>query len=258
MNKLSVVILTKNGMPTIAKTLKSISWADEILVVDSGSTDETLNECKKYNNCKIIKTYWRGFGKQHHFAVNSCKNDTIFLVDQDETVTNQLKKKLESLLIQNELTSAYRIKRNTFYIFAMIKHCWSSDYPVRLFNRKYFNFCNISVPHEYVEGKGKRIKINQLILHYSFNSFSSHIKKMDLYTSNGAKHLFTNGNKSSIIKAVAKGIFMFTKLYILRLGFLDGKLGFILAINSAYYSYLKYLKLWELIKKENNGIYNKT
>ena len=258
MNKFSVVILAKNGMPTISKTLKSVSWADEILVVDSGSADKTIFECKKYKNCIVIETHWRGFSKQHHFGVVAAKYDWILNIDQDEVATKQLKTKIQSLLSKKDLKGAFRIKRYTFYVLKLIKHSWHNDYPVRFFNRNFDNFVDESVPHEYVVGKTRRIKIEEPIIHYCYNSFSSHIEKIKFYAEDGAKYRFKKGKKSSLSKAVFRGVFMLFKMYLLRGGFRDGKTGLALAINSGFYSYLKYLNLWELTKKGKNGTLDKT
>jgi len=248
MHKLSVVILVKNGLPILEKCLKSVSWADEILVVDSGSTDGSLQECQKYNKSKVLQTSWLGFGKAHHFGVNNAKYDWILNVDQDEVVTPELAQKIKSLLMQKNLNGAFRIKRQTFYISKMIKHCWRRDYPTRFFNRKFDNFVDKIVPHEYIVGSSKKHKIQELFIHYSFDNFYTHIKKINLYTENGAKDLHKKGEKGGLLKALLHGKFMFFKMYILRGGFLDGKIGLILSINSAFHSYMKYIKLWQFNK----------
>ena len=258
MNKLSVVILTKNGMPTISKTLKSVSWADEILVVDSGSADKTIFECKKYKNCRVIETHWRGFSKQHYFGVVNAKYDWILNIDQDEIVSNELSIRIQSLLSQKRLKGAFRIKRYTFYVLKLIKHSWSHDYPVRFFNKSFDNFKDESIPHEYVVGKSIRIKIQEPIIHYCYNSFTEHIDKISFYAKDGALYRFKKGKTSSLSKSILRGLFMFFKMYFLRRGFLDGKTGLALAVNSGFYSYLKYLNLWELNKKGRDGTFHKT
>ncbi len=248
MNKLSVVILTRNGMPEIGEVLQSILWADEILVVDSGSTDGTLDECKKFENCRVIKTRWLGFGKAHRFGVDNAKYDNIFNVDQDEIVTPALAQKVQSLLTEGDLEQVYKIRRETFYVTKLIKHCWKGDYPTRLFNRKLANFVDEVVPHEYVETDLKVQKIKEHFIHKCYPDFKLHLDKINLYTENGARHLYAKGKKGGICKAVFHGAFKFIKMYLFKLGFLDGKIGLILSINSAFYAYMKYTKLWQLNK----------
>ena len=232
----------------MAQTLKSVEWADEILVVDSGSSDASIAECEKYENCKVVTTPWLGFGKTHHFGVESAKFDNIFNVDQDEVVTDALKEKILTLLAEGELDKVYRIKRETFYLTKIIKHCWSGDYPTRVFNRKYANFVDEAVPHEYVVSDLPAEKIQELLVHKCYPSLNLHLQKINFYTENGAKFLHKKGKKSGLLKAFFHGGFMFFKMFFLRLGFLDGKVGFVLSLNSAFYVYLKYIKLWQFGK----------
>lgn len=250
MNKLSVVILARNGMPVIQETLASVKWADEILVVDSGSIDETWVECDKYPNCNVLRIEWMGFGKTHHFAVNNAKNDWILNIDQDEIVTEKLKEKVLCLLSDNNLEGCFKIKRINYYINRKINYIWKSDYPERLFNRKFDNFVDEEVPHEFVEKTSKVKKIEEHIIHHTIPTFKFHIEKMNSYTDNGAKYLHKKGKNGSLILAMVHSCFKFIKLYFINLGFLDGRIGLILSLNGAYYVFLKYIKLWEI--SENN------
>ncbi len=247
-NKLSVVILTKNGMPVLAEALKSVEWADEILVIDSGSTDGSLEECKKYSNCRVIETKWLGFGKAHRFGVDNAKHDNILNLDQDEIISEKLKNKILSILAKGELDEVYRIRRETFYITKIVHYCWSGDYPTRFFNRKKANFVDAVVPHEYVETELKAKKIKEHIIHKCYPDFNLHLNKINLYSENGAIYLQNKGKKGGLIKALLHAKLKFIKMYFFKLGFLDGKIGLILAINSAFNVYIKYLKLWQFNK----------
>jgi (heptosyl)LPS beta-1,4-glucosyltransferase len=238
--KLTATIITHNEELNIERSLKSLSWVDEIVVVDSYSEDKTVVICKKYN-CKVIQTEWKGFGKTKKFAVDNASNDWILSIDADEEVTDSLRKNIEALLI-NPQNNSYSVKRKSFYLGKEVKHCgWDNDYPLRLFNRRFGNFNDKEV-HESVKIKGERSKIHEPLLHYTYPTISSHIEKMNRY-SNLA--LVNESKKTSILGSVALGINKFVKMYFLQRGFLDGKVGFVLSYNSAFGVYLKYIKRWQ-------------
>ncbi len=242
-NLLSVTIITLNEEKNIERCLKSVLWADEILIVDSGSTDKTLEICKKYN-CKIIQTEWLGFGPTKKLAVKFAAHDWILCIDADEQVTEELKQRIGQILA-NPQAVGYRIKRKSFYLGKMINHCgWDRDFPLELFNRQFGNF-NDKLVHEFVVLSGEVKKIKQPLLHYTYPSIASHIKKMDKYSQLGAESAAQKGKSATISGAIIRGIIKFIKMYFLQLGFLDGKIGFVLCYNSAFGTYLKYLKLWE-------------
>lgn len=245
MEKISAVIITKNEADNIGRCLDSLHWADEIVVVDSGSTDNTMEICRDYG-AKVIETEWRGFGKTKQLAVNSAKYDWVFSIDADEEVTPKLADRLKSIRKAGPHASGYRIKRNSFYLGKMIRYSgWNRDYPLRLFNRKYGNFNDKRV-HESVKIKGTVGKIEERILHYTYPTISSYIKKMDLYSTLGAELLKDKNKKAGIFKALFHAKIKFIKMYFINLGFLDGKAGLALALNSAFSVYLKYLKLWQM------------
>lgn len=248
MGKLSATIITKNEEQNIERCLKSVNWADEIVVVDSGSTDSTVEICRKYN-CKIIEANWLGFGLTKKLAVNSACCDWILSIDADEEVTPELKNKILSIFLTKPDYSGYRIKRKSFYLGKQIKHCgWNRDYPLRLFNRKFGNF-NEKLVHESVNVEGKTKKIEEQLLHFTYPTIQTHIQKMNHYTDLIAEEKVNKNKKSGISLAVIRGLLQFLKTYLFQLGLLDGKQGLILAINSAFYTYLKYIKLWEKTKK---------
>ncbi|MDA3885286.1 MAG: glycosyltransferase family 2 protein [Candidatus Delongbacteria bacterium] len=250
-NKLSVAIITKNEENNIARCLNSVSWADEIVVVDSGSTDKTVDICEKHS-CKIITTDWLGFAKTKQFAVDNCSNDWVLVLDADEEITEPLKIKIE-LILQNPKFSGYRIKRSSFYLGKLIKHCgWDKDYTLRLFDKNKGKF-NEKLVHESIIIKNGKIGIiEEVMLHYTYPTVDLHYAKMEMYSELGAKTLFNKGRRSGISNAVIRGALKFIKMYIVKLGFLDGKTGFILSINSSYGVYLKYLKLSKLNKNKTD------
>lgn len=242
--KLSVVIITKNEERNIRRCLESVRWADEIVVMDSGSTDETLSICREYG-CRVVETEWFGFGRTKQLAVKKASNDWILSIDADEVVSPGLAERIREILSEKIEKCGFKIKEITFYIGKRIKHSgWNREYHLRLFNRKYGSYNSRDV-HESVEIRGETGRIEEEIMHYSYHTISDHLRKIDNYTTLGAEQLFDQGKKSSVFKAILRAKFRFIKMYFIHMGFLDGKEGLILAFNSAFYVYLKYIKLWE-------------
>ena len=245
MEKLSAVIITLNEEDNIERCLRSLDWVDEIVVVDSGSTDRTVELCKAHG-ARVIKTEWQGFGPTKHFAVEQATYDWILSIDADEQVTPELQEKIKSLLQKPDPRTAFRIKRRSFYLGRPIRYSgWQKDFPLRLFNRKFGNFNDKSV-HESVVFDGRVEYIGEVLNHYTYPTISSHILKMDRYTNLSAQEQ-TGG--ATIASALFKAGFKFFKMYLLKLGILDGKTGFLLCFNSSFGIYLKYIKRWEKKRK---------
>ncbi len=249
MEKLSIVIITKNEEKNIRRCLESVSWADEIVVVDSGSWDGTIDICKDYN-CKVIRTDWLGFGKTKQLAVNSASHNWVLSIDADEEVTVELENEIKKVLSSDKNENGYHIKRCSFYLGKMIRYCgWNTDFPLRLFNKEHGNF-NDSILHESVSVHGTVERITASLRHYTYTSITSHIERINRYTSLGAKQDFEKGKRTSPLGAAFRGLFKFLKMYILQRGFLDGREGFVLSVISGYGVGLKYFKLWELARRK--------
>jgi len=239
---ISVVIITKNEAHNIRRCLESVKWADEIVIYDTGSTDETIKICKEYNCSIYHQKAWDGFGQAKHEAVNLAKHNWIFSIDADEEVTEKLKAKILSA----DPSKAFRIKRVSFYMGKIVKYSgWQRDYTLRLFNRKTANF-NLKKVHESVVTNGEVGVIDEVLYHYTYPYIKTHITKMISYCEIGANEAFKKDKKYSILRAILSAIGKFIKMYLLNLGFLDGKVGLVLAINSSFGLYLKYIYLWEM------------
>jgi len=244
-NKLSVTIITKNEEFNIAKCLNSVSWADEIVVVDSGSTDNTLNICQDFK-CKIIQSDWLGFGKTKQLAVDSASNDWILSVDADEELTPALQKEIQSLSVCSYNNIAYRIRRNSFYLGKLIRYCgWQFDAPLRLFNREMSRF-NDKPVHESVVTKQPVAILKNSMNHYTYPTIESHFKKMEFYGEIAAQQMLTKGKGSNLLYAYLRALVKFIKMYFLQFGLLDGVIGFKLCKNSAYGVWYKYKRLRDL------------
>jgi len=247
-NKLSVAIITKNEEKNIERCIKSVLWADEIVIVDSGSTDKTLEICRKYK-CKIIETEWLGFGKTKQLAVNSASNNWILSLDADEVVTEKLKNEIIQILEKNLNKFIYKIKFNTFYLGKLIKYSgWQNEFHTRLFDKQFANY-NDNPVHEFIITDLPRKRLFYPIYHYSYPTLQAHLFKMTNYSTLGAENLYNKNKKISIFSAVLRGFFKFIKMYFIQLGFLDGKNGLILSFISAFGVSYKYLKLWELNRR---------
>ncbi|MEE4311248.1 MAG: glycosyltransferase family 2 protein [candidate division KSB1 bacterium] len=242
--KITVTIITKNEETNIERCLKSVAWADEIVVADSGSTDATIEICKRHN-CKIIMHEWLGFGPMKRLAVDSAMNHWIFSIDADEEVTDVLRQRIADVMKSPEY-NGYRIKRRSFYMGKPINYCgWQRDYQLRLFDRRFGNF-NAKQVHESVQMSGEIGRIESPLLHYTYPTLHSHIQRMNRYADLGAQQLKDKGKSASIFSALMRGIVKFIKMYLFNFGILDGRRGFILCYNSAFGVYLKYIRLWEL------------
>lgn len=243
--KLSVTIIVKNEESNLKRCLLSVSWADEIILVDTGSTDNTLNIARKFG-CQIYNENWLGFGKTKRLAVDNAKNNWILSIDADEEVTAELKKTLE-ICLANPANKSYKIRRKSFYLGKAIKFCgWGTDYPLRFFNRLNGNFNEREV-HESVEVKGEVDVIEEYMLHHTYPDIKSHLEKINRYSDLAASKLIRNGKQYNLLVSLLLGIIKFIRMYILKLGFLDGTTGLILCINSAFGVYLKYIKTWRRV-----------
>jgi len=221
-----------------------VQWADEIVVYDTGSTDKTIEICGEYD-ISLYRTYeWVGDGPDKNKAVSLAKHDWIFVIDADEEVTDDLRKAIQEILNNPNPKNLYKVKRLSFYMGKLVKYTWSNDYVSRLFNKKYGNY-NLKKSNSYPEIEGEKGILQEVLNHYTYPNIQSHINKIALYSHVNAEMKYEKGVKSSISKAIFRGIGKFLKSYILKLGFMDGKIGLIIAINSGFSLYLRYLYLWE-------------
>ncbi len=243
---LSVIIITKNEGSSILECLKSVTWASEIIVVDAGSTDKTVKIAKEFGAKTFIYSDWLGFGPQKNRALELASNEWILSIDADERISDELALEIKAVIQLNELDTSFEIPRLSSYCGQFIHHSgWRPDYVLRLFPRKRAKFSS-DIVHERVLFNGKIKKLNNSIIHFSYETLDEVLDKTNRYSSAGAEMLFKLGKRSSLSKAILHGFWAFLRTYILRRGFLDGKMGFILAISNAETTYYRYLKLMML------------
>lgn len=241
---ITAIIITKNEAEHIARCLASLHWVDEIIVLDSGSTDTTVEICKTYT-AQVVQTDWPGFGLQKQRALELAHGDWIISLDADEYISAELQLEISEVLA-NPKYDAYLIPRLSSYCGKQIHHCgWWPDHVLRLFKREQGRFTP-HVVHETVQVSGSVGTLVHPILHEAFVNFEEVLFKVNSYSSLGAEMLYSKGERASVSKALLKGVWSFFKTYILRLGWLDGQRGLLLAISNAEGTYYKYLKLWYL------------
>jgi glycosyltransferase involved in cell wall biosynthesis len=241
--KLSVIIITKNESANIRACLESVAWADEIIVVDSGSTDGTLEIAREFTPHVHVHADWPGFGAQKNRALDYASKDWVLSLDADERVTPELRTEIEAVL-QNAQADGYEIPRLSNFCGRFMRHSgWHPDYVLRLFKRGKGRFSDALV-HESVQMQGSTARLHQPLLHYSYRDFEDVLSKLNSYSSAASTMLQRRGKKGSLAQAVVHGLWAFIRTYFLRAGFLDGREGFMLAVMNAENSYYRYIKLW--------------
>ena len=242
MPKLSVILITRNEAANIAACLESVAWADEIVVVDSGSSDETVAICRRYSAKVQVSSDWPGFGPQKNRAVDMATGDWLLSIDADERVTPELRAEIEQVLAAPD-SDAYEMPRLSSYLGQPMRHGgWWPDYVTRLFRRGTARFSEAKV-HETVLVQSRTGRLRNHLIHHSFRSVEQVVSKMDSYSTAAAVAMAERGRSAGLGSAVLHGLFAFFRTYVLRAGFLDGRLGLVLAVSNAEGAYYKYLKL---------------
>ena len=245
MIRISIVIITFNEERNLARCLESVKdIADEILVVDSCSTDNTIAIAERYH-AKVIQNPFAGYGEQKNFATMHAENDWILSLDADEALTPQLKESILEIK-KNPAYNVYQMHRITNYCGKWIKHCgWYTDSQTSLYDRNKGKWLEKKV-HEYWRPDNESDIKGTLrgdLLHYSFTSVSEHLKKIEKYSELGAEEAVEAGKEASLLKVMLYPKWRFFNDYVIQLGFLDGFYGFVICRLSAYAAFIKYSKI---------------
>lgn len=256
--RLSVAIITLNEEENLARTLASVRWADEIVVVDSGSTDRTV-EIARDCGARVFERPWPGFAAQKNFALGQCTGDWLLSLDADEELSPELARAIRSLLEAALSERAFRVRRRNLFLGRWIRHGgFYPDAKLRLFHRTaspgVLQFADRPV-HETVAFEGEAPALNGDLIHHAYSSLSSYIEHMNRYSDLGAEVLVAHGRTGRSAIPFAVGVWVLPQLnflwnYLFRLGFLDGREGFLLHLYQAAYTSWKYSKAWE---KNRNG-----
>lgn len=245
--KVSAVIITYNEARNIERCLKSLSFCEEIVIVDAFSTDDTEKIAKKYVT-HFETREWKGYTEQKNYANTLVHHDWILSVDADEEVSPELRDEIETAFATTSFV-AYSIPRKTYYSGHWIRYGgWYPNRVVRLFNRKYGSWVPLAL-HEYWKADGPVGKLKEDLLHYSFQSIADQVDRNNHYSSLGSRGLIQEKRQFSTFKMLTKPCVKFFENYFLKRGFLDGYIGFIIAVSSAYSVFLKWAKLWEFSRE---------
>jgi glycosyltransferase involved in cell wall biosynthesis len=241
MSKLSVIIIAKNESENIADCIKSANFADEVIVLDSGSSDDTNSIAKKLG-AKVFNKPWKGYGQHKNLAIQLAEHEWIFSLDADERITPNLKREILKTINHSNL-NVYDVPRRSLFVSRFIKHSgWHPDRTKRLFKKGSARFSEHHV-HECLITKCEIGHLAESLIHYSYRDFETVLKKINVYSSLGARDLKNRGKRGSLKKAIFHAIWAFIRTYFLRLGFLDGREGLMLAISIGEGTYYRYIKL---------------
>ncbi len=250
-SKLSGVIITFNEEQNIARCIDSLkNVTDEIVVVDSFSTDKTEVICKE-KNVRFIQNKFEGHIEQKNFAMRQAEHDYVLSLDADEALSPELEQAI--LEVKKDFKfDGYQFNRLTNYCGKWIKHCgWYPDTKLRLWNKALGEWQGENPHDTLIMKESARVKkLNGDLLHYSFTSINQHVKTIQSFSEIGAKAAFNRGKRSSVFAILFNPLFKFLRDYIFKTGFLDGYYGLIVCLNSAYAKFLKYTFIYELQRKK--------
>jgi len=253
MHKISIVIITKNEEERILQTLESVKWCDEIVVVDSCSTDKTVDICKQYNNCKVYNQAFLGYGEQKQLAVGKASYDWVFSLDADEVVSEALKNEIITILRQPEIKAVgFYVPITLVFLNRIFKYgAENKFFHLRLFNKNESNFNTLSL-HESVKIKGKTLKLKNEIYHYCYKDIHHYFVKFNTYTTLYKNASLKKGKRASRLETILLFPWEFIRQYFIRGNLFNGYAGFVWSAFSAFYVFVKYIKLFEANLKNNS------
>lgn len=252
---LSIIVITKDEERNIDACLRSVHWANEIIVVDACSQDKTVEMARRYTNLVFVRA-WPGFGPQKNFAIDQAKSEWILIVDADERVTDALRQEIVRTIsgpVPPEIAGYEIPRRNNFYGRWMRGGGVFPDYQLRLFRRASGRYDDTLV-HERLELNGRIARLVNPFDHYSIPTVDRHFRKMSRYTTLAAEEKLKAEKRISMAQVGLHHIGTFFKSYVLRKGFIDGVHGLIAALFAAMHTFVKYAKAWEMVERRNREI----
>ena len=245
---ISIAIITKDEEERLPVCLGSLGFADQVLVVDSGSTDGTVRVAESFG-ARVLVEDWKGFSAQKQFAVDHCLHEWVLILDADEMVPEETARDIRRILtVEDPTISAYSFRRKNYIHGRWIRGCgWWPDHVVRLVDRRRGRFDGRMVHEQWIT-EGRVQQLYSCIEHFSFKNYSQLVAKMERYSSLGSRELFDSNAQANALTPVTHGLWMFIKTYFLDLGVLNGFDGFVIAVMNAGGSFLKYAKLREMLK----------
>ncbi len=245
MMNVSAIVITYNEELNIESCLRSLSFVEEVIVVDSNSTDRTVEIAQRYTDRVFIKP-WEGYASAKNFGISQARFPWVLCIDADERVSELLQKSIQSAMDREELPAGYYCSRRTWYLNRWIRGSgWYPDWCLRLFDSRKGRFKDVIV-HESVELNGKAEYLNGDLLHYSYRDISQHAQRIDNYTRLIAQKWVQENRPITLLRMIIRPVWEFFRKLIIKKGFLDGIPGWIIAGMHAYYIFLKYAKTYEL------------
>ncbi len=246
--KISALCITLNEANFVEGYIKSLWFAEEIIIIDSYSTDNTVALASKYEKVIVHKREFDNFSDQKNFALSKAKNDWVVFFDLDEEVTEDLSNEIVNIFNSKPQANAFIVKRNIIFMGKKIRFSgFQYDYVIRFFNKNYCFYKNLV--HEALVVKGKKTYLKNRLPHHTYTSFDSYTKKLHQYSFLQARMLYEKKKKPTLFHFLIRPFYRFWNQYLIRLGILDGKEGFILAYISAFSVYKRYVNLWLLYRK---------
>lgn len=246
--KISALAITLNEADNVDAFVQGLSFADELIIVDSFSSDATVEKARKHKNVTVYERKFDNFSAQKNFAISKAKNDWVLFFDLDEEVTPQLATEITTTL-KNPTPIAYFVKRDFYFMKRRIKYSGlQNDWVIRVFNKNYCTY-NDNLVHETLEAIGTTAKLKETLPHHTYKNFDDYTGKMYTYSALQAKMLYNKKKKPTLYHFLIRPQYRFWYQFIFRLGILDGKEGFILAYVSAFSVFKRYVNLWLLYRK---------
>ncbi len=240
----TAVVLTFNGQRHLHKTMESLDFCDEILVVDSGSADASLDIAQKAG-ARILHRDWEGTIPQFKFAFAQVRTKWIITLDQDEWLDPDLERAVEHVLRTPGGPVGYFMNRRSWYLDRYLRHSgWYPDRLLRLFQKNAVQIAG-TLPHEEFKAMGNTAVLPGDIIHHPYEDLSEHLRKIDAYTRDASRELARKGNRGGVMAGIGHGLAKFMRQYVLKLGFLDGRAGLVLAVHAFFYAFHKYVRAWE-------------
>jgi glycosyltransferase involved in cell wall biosynthesis len=247
---LSVTVITLNEEKNLRSCLESAAFADEIIVLDSGSHDRTLAVAREFTD-RVFQESWPGFAQQKNSAQDKAKGPWILNIDADERITPELREEVLSLIHSDPLLAGYKIPRKNYFCGQWIRHGgWYPNYQLRLYQKEAGRFSPREV-HEQVEVAGKVGRLKSPLEHFTYQSISDYLQRMDRYSELSAKQYWLERKRISWPEILFRTKYTFFKMWVLQRGFLDGANGLVLAVLYSYYTFVKYSKLKEKILSDD-------
>jgi glycosyltransferase involved in cell wall biosynthesis len=244
----TVCVITRDEENNLPRCLASVKFADEVVVLDSGSTDRTV-ELARAAGARVFVEPFRGWTLQKQRAIELASHEWVLSLDADEEVSPELAAAIQEALAPGAGSDGYALARKTWYAGRFIEHSgWWPEWRVRLFDRRRGRFAGRD-PHDFVELQGTVGKLEGALFHYPYKDLAQHLAKIDAYTTTMARERAERGERCGWLDLIVRPPARFLRMFVLRRGFLDGRRGLVLAGFGAFYVFLKYAKLWELTRE---------